>query len=113
MSVFEQIAATARRQHGLITSAQLDRGGLTDREIRTLVDRGVLVRRRRGLYVMAGAPATWHQELLVEVLACGPDAVAGLRAAAGMWRLHRFRRRHLDVIVPRGRRGSPVRGNVH
>ncbi len=56
MSFFEPVAATARRQHGLITRAQLDATGLTDRKVRTLVEHGTLVRKRRGLYVIAGAP---------------------------------------------------------
>ncbi len=113
MSFFEPVAAIARRQHGLITRAQLDAAGLTDRKIRTLVDNGNLVRQRRGLYVIAGSPSTWHQRLLTEVLAGGPDALAGMRAAAGLWRFHRYRRQHLDVVGSRWLRGSPVKGTGH
>lgn len=113
MSFFEPVAATARRQHGLVTRAQLDATGLTDRKVRTLVEHGTLVRKRRGLYVIAGAPGTWHQRLLIEVLAGGSDALSGLRSAAGLWRFHRYRRRHLDVIGARWHRGTPPSGGGH
>lgn len=113
MSFFEPVAASARQQHGLVTRAQLDAAGLTDRKVRTLVEHGTLVRKRRGLYVVAGAPATWHQRLLLEVLVGEPHTVAGMRSGAGLWRFHRYRRRHLDVIGPRWRRGSQVQGVGH
>lgn len=107
MSFFDDVAATARRQHGLITIEQVRRSGVSAQELRTLTLRGILIRRHRGLYAIAGAQHTWEQELLAAVLVSGPHAAAGARAAAGMWRLHRYRRNHIDVAVPRRARRHP------
>lgn len=100
MVVFQPVAAIAARQHGLITREQLRAAGVSDRELRTLCRGGVLVAIEPRVYAVAGAPPSWVQELGGKVLAAGPLAVAGARSAAGLWRLDRFRRQHLDLIAP-------------
>lgn len=113
MPVFGALAQLAAVQHGLITRSQLDRIGVTPGQLRTFVGHGVLVRRSRGVFAVASSPATTDQELLACVLACGPAAVASHRAAAGLWRLHRFREGHLDITVPRWTRRVSGGGTVH
>jgi hypothetical protein len=100
MSVFGAIARVASNQHGAISRAQLRACGLTDQQLRTWCARGVLVRDQSGVYLVASHPITWEQRLMAVTLAAGPLALASHRSAAGLWRLDRFRRQHLDLTVP-------------
>lgn len=113
MSFLDTIAVTATRQHGAITRAQLRAGGASDRNIRTLVDRGILARPRRGVYVLVGAPDVWLQRLSVAVLAAGPGAGASHRAASALLRLDDFRQGALDVCSPRWSRRTPGKARTH
>jgi very-short-patch-repair endonuclease len=111
--VFDNIARLAAAQHGLITHAQLVRAEVTPRQLRTFVAHGVLVRRIRGVYAVTSAPVGWEQELLACVLAAGDQAAASHRAAAALWRMHRFRGGHLDVTVPRWSRRAVAGSRIH
>ena len=75
----------ARRQLGLITRAQALQLVSVDR-FRTLVDHGILVQRRRGVWALAGAPETYAQAVLAAVLAVG-EAWVLQRTAARLWGL--------------------------
>ena len=99
MSFFEPVAATARRQHGLITRAQLNATGLTDRKVRTLVEHGTLVRKRRGLYVDCGA-STATAATISTCSVCG-GTEGHHRAAAAT------RRSSSRVVTARRSKGSP------
>ena len=46
-----RVTALVRLQHGLITRRQLREAGFDDRQVRRLLQRGVLVPVRRGVYV--------------------------------------------------------------
>ena len=65
------------------------------------------------MYRVAGAPKTWLSEVLAMVLAAGSGACASHRTAAALFRLPGFSRRHLEVVVPRGRRPRLSRVVVH
>ncbi len=108
-----RVAKIAARQLGVVTRHQLTEIGVSDDEIRTRVARGVWRRSRRGVFVVAGAPTTWEQTLLVAVLAGGPGAVASHLSAA---RLHRFPdvvTQALEVSVPPGRQPRVPGARVH
>jgi hypothetical protein len=101
------IAATAMRQHGVISWAQLCGLGLTPRMIRYRVGIG----RLHGLF--AGVYTAGHQLLSLDgrrmaaVLACGPKAVLSGRAAAAAWGLMPGAPSRIDVLTPdRGRKGA-------
>lgn len=108
MPVFDRIARLAAQHHGTVTRAQLFRLGTTDKEIHTLLTTGVLRRVSPGIYVVAGSPQTWHQELQLAVHRGGPLCLVSHRAASGMWGLDRFRTGHVEVLSPwsRGRTGG-------
>jgi hypothetical protein len=76
-----------RRQHGLVTTAQLTTAGWS----RTRIDhdrrRGRLVDVRRGVWRVAGAPITQPQAWLAAALAAGPGAVLSHGTA---WRAFGF-----------------------
>ena len=92
----------ARRQHGLITSSQAVACGITKRSIDHRVATGSWSGILRGVYVIGGAPDTFQQRLLAQVLHVGPDAVASHVAAARIWGLPGFGEQ-LEWTRPRGR----------
>jgi hypothetical protein len=101
VAFFGELAALAERQHGTITRAQaLSIPGGSDRQLATLVHKGVLERSLPGIYVVAGMPATWERRLKVALLAGGPLAVVSHRAAAGLWRFDQYRRGRVEVLAP-------------
>ena len=105
------IAGFAQQQHGIVTLAQVRASGGS----RIAIDRRIRSGRwhsiDRGVYAVAGAPATWHQSLLASVLAVGNGAVAAGRSAAALLRLPGFAGGPIEVVVlrpcqRRARRGS-------
>ena len=80
----QQATAVAGRQFGAISHHQARAAGLTDHQIRGLVARGTWHRRARGLFTVAGSPATAQQATMVAYLAAAPagGVVSHLSAAA-------------------------------
>jgi hypothetical protein len=91
----------AAGQHGVVARRQLITLGLTDTTIGRWVATGRLHTAAPEVYVVAGAPPTWRQRLLVAVLSQGPLAVASHRAAARLWRLIDGDDVRLEVTAPR------------
>jgi very-short-patch-repair endonuclease len=82
MSVVALIHAIASRQHGAVSRVQLFNEGISAKAIRRALESGELLRRGSAVYVVAGSPTTWRQELMVAVLDAGPGACVSHRAAA-------------------------------
>ena len=80
----DELWMLARRQLGLITRAQA-RQLVTRNQLETLIERGHLVARRRGVWAAAAAPETYEQTVLAARLAVDGDAWISHRTAA---RLH-------------------------
>lgn len=57
MRMHPLLRSAVDRQHGVVTSRDLRRAGIGDREVRTLVSRGEWVRLRRGAYASASVVA--------------------------------------------------------
>ncbi len=109
----QALAAQAQEQHGAIGASQLAALGATRSQIRTLLERGVLLRAAPRTFVVAGSPATVERTLHVGCLSLGADAVVSHEAAA---RLHGFDRCRLDAVeftLPRRRRGVATPFVVH
>lgn len=96
------LARQAAGQHGLLTSDDLHRLGVTRHQRATLTSCGVLRRVRKGLFVLAGAPETWEHLVLRACLSIGPHAVASHRSALRLWGLRRDDDR-VEVTAPMGR----------
>lgn len=79
----------ARRQHGLVTIADLRAAGVNERRRRRWAASGHLYREGRGVYRMAGTPSTTEARLLAAVLARGPDTIVSHLSAAWVWGLPR------------------------
>jgi hypothetical protein len=82
----DELWTLARRQLGLISRAQA-RQLATKSQIETLLLRGTVVRRRRGVFAVAGAPETYEQSVCAAMLAAGDDAWASHRTAAKLYGL--------------------------
>jgi hypothetical protein len=76
--------ALAARQHGIISTAELRRFGLSEKAIRCRVESGVLELLFVGVFRVAGSPRTWEQRLMAAVRWGGEDAVASFRSAAAL-----------------------------
>ncbi|GJM37622.1 MAG: hypothetical protein DHS20C19_09890 [Acidimicrobiales bacterium] len=85
MREITDLARQAASTHGLLTNQDLDRLGYTRAQVRTLVAAGVLRRERRGLYVLAGAPPTWEQQLMRGCLGAAGRGVVSRRSAMRAW----------------------------
>lgn len=84
MSNVNAFARMAAAQYGLLTLNQL-RTGLTDAQVRALTRRGVLERRRRGLYLFAGSAPSWEGDVMAACLSTPDLAAASHRSALRLW----------------------------
>jgi very-short-patch-repair endonuclease len=91
--------ALARRQHGVVTRAQLLGLGLTPAAIRHRLTTGRLHELHRGVYAVGRPNVGRSGELMAAVLACGPRAHLSHRSGAELWRI-------------RGRHGGPIEVTV-
>ena len=80
-SPWEQIAAIASGQHGLVTTSQA-REVVSRDTIRKWKNAGRLIPFRYGVYLLAGVPRTEWQPLMAACLAGGPFVAASHRSAA-------------------------------
>lgn len=91
----------ARVRYGVLSPADAALAGLTDSQLRRLVERGVLERRARGVLVAAASPRTWEQEVMVAVTAAGPGALASHETAAALQGLVDRRPDRIEVVMAR------------
>jgi len=82
MSVLALVRALAEVQHGTVAHYQLRERGASRHAIAWAVRVGELLAVAPEVYVVAGAPRTWRQALMVAVLDAGPGACVSHRAAA-------------------------------
>jgi very-short-patch-repair endonuclease len=82
----EAVVALARRQHGVISAAQLRRAGLGPRAVRGRVSRGWLRRQHKGVYLV-GALETELTAPAAAILAVDGAGVISHRSAAAIWGL--------------------------
>jgi predicted transcriptional regulator of viral defense system len=99
-----RIAAVAGRQHGLITSAQLQAAGLDRFGASKRVRTGRLHPLYRGVYAVGHSRLSQEGRWMAAVLAAGEGAVLSHLAAAVHWRIWRRRWDGIDVLVPGNRR---------
>jgi very-short-patch-repair endonuclease len=81
-----RLAAVAARQHGVVTTRQLEVAGLDDNAIAYRVAHGWLQRLHRGVYLVGPAPGPLAHEAAA-LLACGPTALLSHRSAGALWKL--------------------------
>jgi len=102
----------ARKQHGLITRAQLLRSGVDAHAVWRRLNRRDLEEALPNVYRLPGAPRTWLQSLMAACLWAGEGAVASHRAAAALWGLDGFDEGPLEITTAKKNQLS-ARFKVH
>jgi very-short-patch-repair endonuclease len=100
------IVALARRQHGIVTTAQLLNAGVGRRSIARRVARGWLVPLHRGVYQVGPIAAPRGREMAA-VLAVGNTAALSHQSAAAVWRILPPHHGDVHVTVTRDVRSRP------
>jgi hypothetical protein len=90
----------AGRQHGLITSAQLNEAGLSRAGVSKRAAKGRLHRIHRGVYAVGHTRLSQEGRWMAAVLAAGDGAVLSHLAAAKLWNIWRRRVDGIDVTAP-------------
>jgi hypothetical protein len=109
----DALAATyASEHHGLITGAEARRIGFTRDEVRHRVATGRWIRSARDLFLIAGTPRSWEQDLMAAVLAGPPGTTLSFLSAGGVWKLIEPCSRPF-VTVPRAKSGRIPFATVH
>lgn len=108
----ERIAATAARQHGVISRGQLFEAGLSAGAVSRRLRAGRLRQLHRGVYLVGPVMPARAREMAA-VLASGPDAVVSHRSAAVVWGLcsDRDHGDPVDISIAGGNRGR--RPGIH
>ena len=90
----------ARANHGMLTRAQAAERGLTNKMLRGLVARNVLVEVLPGVFWLCAVPFTWESKVKAATTWARPAAGACRTAAAG-WGLDGFPKDRIDVVSTR------------
>ena len=102
------IAAIAARQHGAITTAQLERAGLGFSAIAKRAANGRLHRKYRGVYAVRQPRLSQQGAWMAAILAGGAGAYLASLSAAVHMRLWRRRVTAIHVLAPRERKLAGV-----
>lgn len=114
MSVVAIVHALASCQHGAVSRSQLFELSVSAKAIRCALESGELIRRAHAVYVVAGSPRTWRQDLMVAVLDAGPGACVSHRAAALLLGIaRRGMHENLEITSPRANGHHPKDVIVH
>jgi Transcriptional regulator, AbiEi antitoxin len=106
-SVDREIAGRARRQHGVVTRAQIREMGLGEAAITQRIAAGRLHVVHAGVYAVGHTVLTRSGRWMAAVLACGPDAALSHASAAALWALQRGEPTVVDVTTNRSGRKRP------
>jgi hypothetical protein len=100
-------------QSGAFSSAQAVAAGCSYAHLRHRERTGRIHRVRRGLYLHAGFPRSWLQDLWLEQLAAGDRSAVCGEAAAQLHGFNRFTRQTVEVERVQGGNHEAARGSVH
>ncbi|HVL89288.1 MAG TPA: type IV toxin-antitoxin system AbiEi family antitoxin domain-containing protein [Actinomycetota bacterium] len=104
----------AARQFGVFRLDQMLAEGVSKGRIRQRIVTGRWEPVARGVYRLRSVGPTWEQTLMISLLGWGAGTVASHRSAAALWSLVGFRRRPIELTVPRNRRRThPPPGTVY
>ena len=93
--------SVARKQHGVVSRAQLQAQGVSEDGIWRRRRSGILQEALPGVYRTSGAPRGWLQDLMAACLWGGEEAAASHRAAAALWELEGFEHAPVEISAPR------------
>jgi hypothetical protein len=84
-----RVAASAGRQHGVVTHEQLAACGFDKSAVTRRVQAGRLHRLHRGVYAVGHRSLSWRRRWLAAVLSSGDGAVLSHSSAAALWKFLR------------------------
>ncbi len=105
------VAALAASQHGAFGIRQAAERGVTEKERRVRVARGQWLFAAHGVLVVAGAPHTWRQDLMVATLAS--SGAISCRAATVLHELDGVGGEPREILLPRSSHGRVPGFAVH
>jgi very-short-patch-repair endonuclease len=108
-TVEQAVAAIARRQHGVVTRAQLLDAGVSGKEVDRRLEKGALLRIHRGVYRVGHRAPSIEARYMAAVLACGEGALLCGLAAAHLWGLTKGSAPPPEVTAPTERRVKGVK----
>lgn len=104
----EDLLAIASEQHALFTATQWTDLGRSRRSLTSKKASGLVREIHPGVFALAGAPATFEQEVLAACLSVG--GVASHRCAAYLWGFRRFETAVVELLTSKDR--TPSREGV-
>jgi very-short-patch-repair endonuclease len=115
MELDDMAAKHAELQHGVFTISQVRQHGGTDAAVLHRLQTGAWkLLPYRGVYLVAGCPWSWEQQLHALVLAAGPSAAASHRSAAALLGIPGFSRQGvIEVVTTRALRNRTPGAYVH
>ena len=99
-SVLVRLLALASRQYGLLTRRQWLDAGLSERQLGYAIRTGALRVVHPGVYAVAGTRRCFEADVLAACLAA--NGIASHRCAAYLWKLRKFERPAVEVLVTTG-----------
>ena len=103
-TVERRIALLAGKSHGVVTRDELRRVGVTQAEIKSRLEHGVLIPIHRGVFRVGHAAPSLEARYLAAVKACGRGSLLAGRAAAHLLHLTRRSPSLPEVLTTRYRR---------
>ncbi|MCE9623124.1 MAG: hypothetical protein K8R99_12335 [Actinomycetia bacterium] len=107
------VGDVAASHHAAISRSQAVASGLGTPQIRRELKRSTLRVGAPNVFLVHGAPTTWHQALMAATLTANGAGIASYRAAARLHGLDGFTADLIEVTVPRGRRVRVPDAIVH
>ncbi len=108
-----EVWTLVKRQHGVVTRAQLLDLGFTPKAIKHRAAKGRLHRVRRGIYAVGRPELSRDASFMAAVLACGSTAVLSHASAAALWGIRPGRRGLIEISIPNGGGVKPAGLRVH
>ena len=106
----QRLARVSHRQFGVFSASQARDAGIDAEALATLYERGLVVRRARGIYVMSAVVDSSESRWLIAQLRHGPSAVLSHRTAGSVHGLeHGLPLDAVHLTVP-GRSGAQTAG---
>jgi G:T-mismatch repair DNA endonuclease (very short patch repair protein) len=94
----------AEQQHGAFSIGQAVGLGFDPSTVRKRAARGTYTRLHRGVYAVAGAPATWRRSACGLVLAVPGLAAASHKTAAYLWEMTSIEPKRAEIVTVRHER---------
>ena len=106
------IAEIAAKQYGIFTRANAHGAGLSNRQLRSRVAKGVIEQVALHTFRVGGCPPSWRQQVMAACLAAGAGAAASHRTAAALHSYDGFKPGVVEITVPQGRRDFAMDGVI-